>query len=154
MKYHVMSLEDFISPTNPGIFQHCFHISCTIKILLALLDGIEYIHANGIIHRDLKPNNIFLTTKTELPPKYKHHGRIDLTSCLECVDIRKKANHGQLKHNQLLINYCITQRDTIISYNPKANILQKTPKKSMTKDITDTSLHILGISVSSPTWLI
>lgn len=31
-----------------------------LRIALALLDALEYIHENGVVHRDLKPENIFV----------------------------------------------------------------------------------------------
>lgn len=69
MSLHPISLASYLSPlsqsgardnkqTSP---RHCYHIIPSLKLILGVISGVEYLHAKGIVHRDLKPGNIFLS---------------------------------------------------------------------------------------------
>jgi translation initiation factor 2-alpha kinase 3 len=85
MSIHPLSLADFISaqtssPTNlPPVFRHCYHPQVSLRILLSILDGVEYLHDCGVVHRDLKPSNIFLSLN-----RTNSAACVDLSRCDEC----------------------------------------------------------------------
>uniref|UniRef100_A0A2D3VE31 Protein kinase domain-containing protein n=1 Tax=Ramularia collo-cygni TaxID=112498 RepID=A0A2D3VE31_9PEZI len=82
MDVYPMTLADFLSPKTTGPVKplaHCFHLEPSLQILLAVLDGVEYIHSEGIVHRDLKPANIFLR-----PESSTKSGCVDLFKCSTC----------------------------------------------------------------------
>ncbi|KAG8628238.1 hypothetical protein KVT40_004111 [Elsinoe batatas] len=64
--------------------RHCFHLPSSIAIMLAILDGVQHLHAHGIVHRDLKPANIFLKP-TICTPITTPMGSIDPLACTECT---------------------------------------------------------------------
>ncbi|KAF2401163.1 kinase-like protein [Trichodelitschia bisporula] len=60
--------------------RHCFHPLVSMKVFLAILDGVEYLHSRDMAHRDLKPTNIFLALQDHRTPTC-----IDLGACNNCV---------------------------------------------------------------------
>ncbi|KAH8678728.1 kinase-like domain-containing protein [Tricladium varicosporioides] len=97
MALHPMTLQDYIRkhmevPVEKETEQtvmHCFHTSVTARLLLAILDGIDYIHGQKIVHRDLKPANIFLSVyKGNSQPE----GSIDITDCSQCSASSKQEH--------------------------------------------------------------
>jgi translation initiation factor 2-alpha kinase 3 len=99
MALYPMTLADFLTPAlSPNISKlstpkappltHCFHLEPSIRIMLALLDGVDYIHSCGIIHRDLKPANIFLRLEDDRHAPHasssSRQGSIDLGLCAPC----------------------------------------------------------------------
>ena len=37
-----------------------------IKLMVEILDALDYIHRNGVVHRDLKPENIMVNTEDHI----------------------------------------------------------------------------------------
>ncbi|KAA8648175.1 putative protein kinase [Aspergillus tanneri] len=70
MSLHPISLSSYLSPEpyrGIGDHQdvprrHCFHLVPSLKMMLRIISGVDYLHAKGIVHRDLKPANIFLSS--------------------------------------------------------------------------------------------
>ena len=87
MSLHPLSLSNYLSPDPAGALgdklglRHCFHVEPSLRLMLAILSGAEYLHSLNIVHRDLKPGNIFLSTHPEAPAS---GGCVDLKNCRDC----------------------------------------------------------------------
>lgn len=87
MSLHPISLNSYLSPhslahaeqNHAPSRRHCFHLIPSLRLMLRIISGVEYLHAKGIIHRDLKPANIFLSSSD--------NGKLD--GCPSCM-----ANYG------------------------------------------------------------
>jgi translation initiation factor 2-alpha kinase 3 len=99
MSLHPLSLAEYLAqglipesqPSDGRQARHCFHMHNSLQILLAILDGVEYLHESGVVHRDLKPSNVFLTVNPSRTPAC-----IDLSKCQQCQTNADRTPSGFL----------------------------------------------------------
>ena len=94
MSMYPLTLTQYLAPTPSNSSsalsspprRHCFHLFPSLRILLGILCGLQYIHAKGLIHRDIKPGNIFLSAATTGTGIALSEGFWDVGSCPSCPD--------------------------------------------------------------------
>ena len=90
MGLHAMTLTTYLSPLSPDSTQalgvprsvrHCFHLVPSLRLLLGIICGLQYLHSIGIVHRDIKPSNILVSESTQHAV-----GFYDVGSCHSCPE--------------------------------------------------------------------
>ena len=92
MSMYPLTLKEYLAPPPANSVsapsspprRHCFHLVPSLRILLGILCGLQYIHAKGLIHRDIKPGNIFLSTAATDDGIALSEGFWDAGSCPSC----------------------------------------------------------------------
>ena len=73
------------APNSPQR-RHCYHLVPSLRILLGILCGLQYIHAKGLIHRDIKPGNIFLSNVEQATGFTASEGYYNVGACVACPE--------------------------------------------------------------------
>lgn len=90
MSIHPLTLTTYLSPPPrkaaplSSIKRHCYHVVPSLRILLGIICGLQYLHALNIVHRDIKPGNILLSEFTGVVSPVA--GFCDVGSCPSCPD--------------------------------------------------------------------
>lgn len=101
MALHPMNLDDYLWPEQPKFdgalqIEHCYHTIPTARLLLGVLDGVEYIHRNNIVHRDLKPSNIMLSISDDEASLLDSFTKV--SDCYECQKKHKGRDLYLIPH--------------------------------------------------------
>lgn len=72
-------------PSSPQR-RHCYHLVPSLRIILGILSGLQYIHAKGLIHRDIKPGNIFLSSVDQATSFTASEGYYEVGACVACPE--------------------------------------------------------------------
>ena len=66
-KLNYIVLEYFSGESlNKVIYKGLFSEKQKVKIILDILEGLDYAHSKGVIHRDIKPSNILINESNEI----------------------------------------------------------------------------------------
>jgi eukaryotic translation initiation factor 2-alpha kinase 3 len=93
MSVYPMTLAQYLAPATwsskggsaQATKKHCFHLVPALRILLGVLCGLQYVHAQGLLHRDIKPSNIFLSNLDIATAGLIPDGYHDVGTCGGCV---------------------------------------------------------------------
>ncbi|KAL4931958.1 putative protein kinase [Aspergillus undulatus] len=124
MSLHPIPLSSYLSQqatddSQTLLRRHCYHLVPSLKLILNIIAGVDYLHSKGIIHRDLKPANIFLSCSEDR----------NFKECLPCMSKTgacSKFCHPRIGDFGLVAD--ISHMNDCSSANSPVSTGQNTPK--------------------------
>lgn len=157
MGLHAMNLATYLSPPptdsaqplSAPIVRHCFHLAPSLRLLLGIICGLQYLHRTGIVHRDIKPANILIT---ESPFQYAV-GFYDVGSCHSCPERRPHFLNPRIADFGLVADIKrSTDLDSPLPYKAAGTELYRPPASFVESTNEKLDVFALGILLFELLW--